>query len=64
MPEEKKIFDSRQEAWDFVRECDKKGLKVGRPWAISSDPNEKRYVVHVHKPEKTLKEIDVFEIPD
>ena len=65
MPEEKKIFDSRQEAWNFVRECDKEGLKVGWPWAISADPNEKRYVVrYVPKPEKTLKGVDVFEIPD
>jgi len=45
MPEEIKKFESRSEAWDFMRACDKKGWKAGYPWAISSDPYEKRYCV-------------------
>jgi hypothetical protein len=45
MPEERKVFESRWEAWDFMRECDKKGWKTGYPWALSSDPHEKRYAV-------------------
>jgi hypothetical protein len=45
MPEERKVFESRWEAWDFMRECDKKGWKAGYPWAVSSDPHEKRYAV-------------------
>jgi len=45
MLEERKVFESRGEAWDFMRECDKKGWKAGYPWAISSDPHEKRYAV-------------------
>ena len=45
MPEERKTFDSRSEAWDFMRACDKKGWKAGYPWAVTSAPYEKRYCV-------------------
>ena len=45
MPEERKIFNERSEAWDFMRQCDKKGWKAGYPGAVSSDPHCQRYVV-------------------
>ena len=36
MPEERKLFNLRAEAWDFMRECDKQGWMSGYPYATST----------------------------
>jgi hypothetical protein len=36
MLEERKLFNLRTEAWDFMRECDKKGWKAGYPHCFES----------------------------
>ena len=36
MPEERKLFNLRAEAWDFMRECDKQGWLSGYPYATST----------------------------